>query len=139
MKARDTRNWHAALMDFGSLIQTKTNPKWDICPLTRKGIMKTTQYVFDRSRGTACCAPTRKKPEPGRFVGSKFIPNRIFRGKIVEALRDTPEGLTLEKIGREVCIDWDQVLLEDWLKKLITKLVQDSLLRKKGRVYALSE
>ena len=79
------------------------------------------------------------KREPGRFVGSKFIPNRIFRGKIVEALRDAPEGLTLEKIGREVCIDWDQVYLEDWMKKLITKLVQDSLLCKKGARYALSE
>jgi len=134
----DTRNWHAALMDFGSLVQTKSNPKWHLCPLTKKGIMKTTPKNFI----VEIDPPKRidlTKREPGRFVGSKFIPNRIFRGKIVEALRDAPEGLTLEKIGREVCIDWDQVYLEDWMKKLITKLVQDSLLCKKGARYALSE
>lgn len=128
-----TRDWHAALMDFGSLVQTKTHPKWEICPLTKRGLMKTTPKNFPKSFKAFIST------EPGRLVGSKFIPNRIFRGKIVEALRDAPEGLTLEKIGREVCIDWDQVYLENWMKKLITKLVQDSLLRKKGARYSLSE
>ena len=31
--------WHAALMDFGSLVQTKRNPRWEECPLTAAGIM----------------------------------------------------------------------------------------------------
>ena len=49
---RKTKNlsadWHAALMDFGSLVQTKKNPRWDICPLTKKGICKASRTVETR-------------------------------------------------------------------------------------------
>ncbi|OGJ57580.1 hypothetical protein A3H22_00910 [Candidatus Peribacteria bacterium RIFCSPLOWO2_12_FULL_55_15] len=31
----------------------------------------------------------------------RFLPNRIFRGKVIDLLRDHPRGLTLAGIGRE--------------------------------------
>jgi adenine-specific DNA glycosylase len=90
IKTGTTADWHAALMDFGSLVQTKRNPRWDICPLTRERIMKTTKKNFPvtlrRAQGDS-------QKEPGRLVGSVFVPNRIFRGRIVEALRDAHRGL----------------------------------------------
>ena len=136
LSTEDTANWHAALMDFGSLVQTKNNPKWDICPLTARGIMKTTPLTFLR-RGKACLAPTTKK-EPGRMVGQRYIPNRIFRGKIVEALRDADRAWTLEHIGKHICIDWE-ARHRAWLRKLLAKLAVDQLVvwRKSG--YVLSD
>lgn len=62
------------------------------------------------------------------MVGSVYIPNRIFRGKIVEALRDAQDGLSEEEIGRQVCIDWNPDL-RPWLNQLVKKLVQEKLLK----------
>ncbi|MBM3230810.1 hypothetical protein FJZ28_00610 [Candidatus Peregrinibacteria bacterium] len=117
-------DWHAALMDYGSLVCTKRNPKWDVCPLTKAGIMK-----------AAYCVPTvnsqqpTAKPEPGRIIGSKFIPNRIIRGRIVEELRDEPSGLPLPEIGSRVCIDWSPRRHTVWLREIIAKLERDSMVR----------
>ena len=135
--SHDAKNWHAALMDFGSLVQTKNNPKWDVCPLTARGIMKTNpkNFSFVETRRWR----VSKKSEPGRMVGSKYIPNRIFRGKIVEALRDAERGLTVTQIGREVCIDWNAKEHELWLKNLIKKLVHDRLIDTKKNAYVLAE
>ncbi|MBI2524157.1 hypothetical protein HYW11_03015 [Candidatus Peregrinibacteria bacterium] len=122
--------WHAALMDFGSLIQTKSNPKWHLCPLTAARIMRTTPKNFR-------AAATQTRREPGRLVGARFIPNRIFRGKVIDLLRDHPQGLTLKAIGRQICLDWSQEHRE-WLGRILTKLRRDSLLKNRGKKYVLS-
>ncbi len=126
-----TADWHAALMDFGSLVCTKTNPKWDICPLTAKGLCKAAYKVK---------APTKRKPstEPGRLVGSRFIPNRIFRGKVIEELRDAERGLSLEELGTNVCLDWSQEH-HDWLQQLLKGLVKDQLIAKNRQRYVLAD
>ena len=122
-----TRNWHAALMDFGSLVCTKRSPKWDICPLTKAGLMKAA-YKVKLTRST-------KRKEPGRTVGSRFVPNRIFRGKVVEELRDNVDGLTVAEIGRRICIDWNEVVHTAWLNGIIEALEKDQLLiAKRGKV-----
>lgn len=126
--------WHAALMDFGSLVQTKSNPKWNICPLTEKGIMKTTQKQFEK-RSSAASTPAKK--EPGRFEGAKYVPNRIFRGRIVDALREY-DRLTLDQLGPEICHDWSDEHRE-WLKKILHKLTQDALIARKGDAFVLAE
>ncbi len=119
LRSGDARNWHAALMDFGSLVCTKRHPRWDICPLTKAGIMKAAYK-------TPTPSPTPKK-EPGRMVGQKFVPNRIVRGKIIEELRDSPAGLTQEEIGKRVCIDW-HASHRVWLRDIIEALKRDHLI-----------
>lgn len=131
----DTRNWHAALMDYGSLVQTKNNPKWDVCVLTQRDIMVT--KPADWSPPVRGAAKEKLKKEPGRMVGSNYIPNRIFRGKIVEALRDADGPLDAETIGQQVCIDWADEHRE-WLQGLVDKLVKDALISKKGEKFTLS-
>lgn len=127
----DARNWHAALMDFGSIVCTKSNPKWDVCPLTAAGLMKAAYKVpvLDRKR--------TKKAEPGRMEGAKFVPNRIFRGRIVDALRDAKNGMTLDEIGREIAKDWDLAQHESWLTGIVDKLVSEEIVRRKGERIAL--
>ena len=129
-----TANWHAALMDFGSLVQTKRNPKWEQCPLTAKGIMKATEQNMPDASGKG------RKTEPGRMVGSRFIPNRIFRGKIVEALRDSKKGMTLEEIGKEICIDWcGEEKQCSWLQDCVLALQRDQLVMQKADMFLLTE
>ncbi|MBM3228190.1 hypothetical protein FJZ27_05045 [Candidatus Peribacteria bacterium] len=139
---QDAAQWHAALMDFGSLVQTKRNPRWDICPLTAKGIMKTTLRSFEQralsSKSGSKLTAHSLKLEPGRYVGSRFVPNRIFRGKVVEELRDAKQ-LSLDDIGRRICLDWSPREHRKWLRGILDKLEKDRMLKKQGGTYAMSE
>lgn len=127
-------DWHAALMDFGSLVCTKRSPKWDICPLTKAGIMKAAFKTPDPNY-----KPQATKREPGRMVGSKYIPNRIFRGKVVDELRDATSGLSAAEIGRRVCLDWDATEHTVWLDGIIEALKKDHLIQCKGSKLVLAE
>ncbi|TSC78994.1 MAG: A/G-specific adenine glycosylase [Candidatus Peregrinibacteria bacterium Gr01-1014_25] len=137
--AGNPREWHAALMDFGSLVQTKRNPKWEICPLTARGLMKTTERSYKRSAVSGQwgkvppSAHRSSRTEPGRVIGGRFTPNRIVRGRIVELLRDAKTPLTLERIGREVCIDWEKEKHRSWLNTIVEKLTRDRLVERRGR------
>ncbi len=130
---RTAAEWHAALMDYGSLVCAKKNPRWDICPLTQRGLMKAAFKV------RLCRDLTRLLREPGRYVGARYIPNRIVRGKIVEELRDEPQGLPLAEIGRRVCIDWSPREHRRWLAAILAKLMKDRLLTERRRKYVLTE
>lgn len=126
--------WHDALMDYGSLVCTKRNPKWEKCPLTTRGIMKAAYKV-----PTTCNLQPATSLEPGRFVGSRYIPNRIFRGRVVDELRDEPAGLPLQEIGRRICLDWNPAEHRIWLKSIVLKLARDKLLMRHGKHYLLCE
>ena len=135
LRFSDTANWHAALMDFGSLVCTKKNPRWDICPLTAKGLCKASYRLKNDSMkiGSEKRMTKKKKEEPGRIVGTRFVPNRIFRGKIIEELRDEEQGLSLHQIGRRVCLDWSNDHRR-WLQEILQKLQRERFLEeKKGR------
>lgn len=125
-------DFFSALMDFGSLVQTKTNPKWTICPLTAEGIMKTTAKSLK--------TPVTKKEskEPGRIIAGRFVPNRIIRGRIVEALRDAPNGLPLQKIGPQVAIDWNEKEHREWLQAIVDKLMKEKMILLKQKKLSLA-
>lgn len=129
-------DWHAALMDFGSLVQTKSNPKWDICPLTENGLMKATPENYKPLPLTSSLALSRK--EPGRMMGAKYIPNRIFRGRIVDELREHQDGLSFEMIGSGICHDWSPEH-HAWLEQLLRKLKADGLIAVRKDLYVLGE
>lgn len=130
--ARDARNWHAALMDFGSLVCTKRSPKWESSPRIAALLSKETL----KKAGRQSTSISQKK-EPGRFVGSRFIPNRIFRGRVIEELRDQPKGLTLEQIGSRISVDWSEVEHREWLLGLMEKLKRDALVKNSRKKYVL--
>ncbi len=137
---RNTSDWHAALMDFGSLVCTKNNPKWDLMSTKMKSICMA--YGKDIIR-------TKKvnKTEPGRMMAGKFVPNRIFRGKIVEVLRSADTGLTLEDLGHAAIADWPVLseangMMGDhrmWLVTLIESLKKDCLIEKVKGKWQLKE
>ena len=126
-----TADWHAALMDFGSLVCTKRSPKWDMCPLTAKGLCKAAYKVHFEPRKVI------RKLEPGREMAGKFVPNRIFRGRIINKLRDAPQGMSAQDIGVHICIDWSTDDHAEWLQGLLQDLEKDQLIHRKKQSYAL--
>ncbi len=59
------------------------------------------------------------------FVGS----SRFYRGRIVHALREVPEGgsLPLDELGRQVKADYTESD-EAWLRELAARLADDGLI-----------
>lgn len=121
----------AALMDFGSAMCKKSNPRCDICPMAKDGLCKAAFKIQKIVRV--------EKKEPGRLVGSTFIPNRIFRGRIIEVLRDEQRGMTFDQIGKHITIDWNINEHTNWLQAILAKLIQEEIVKKAGSKYILSE
>ncbi len=123
----------SSLMDYGSLVQTKRSPKWGECVLSAKGLMKTTKRTYEHAMAKQ--TRTTRRKEPGRMIAGTFTPNRIVRGRIVEALRDHPQGLSLDGVGRQVAMDWDAHEHRMWLQEIIDKLLREQMVRiQKGRI-----
>lgn len=77
--------------------------------------------------------------EPGRMIGARYVPDRIIRGRVIDALRDAEDGLDLASIGAGVCIDWNPDSHEAWLQRLINKLEQEGMLTRQGTLYTLGQ
>jgi A/G-specific adenine glycosylase len=125
MKRGTAKDFFAALMDFGSLVCTKSNPKWHL--LTPRMASVCASY------GVTIAKTKRTKKEPGRIIGQRFVPERITRGKVVECLRHRDKGASLPLIGKHVAPDWDEKLHRLWMQKILTKLVRDELVQSKAK------
>ncbi|MFA5800161.1 MAG: hypothetical protein WC840_04345 [Candidatus Peribacteraceae bacterium] len=123
---RISADWHSALMDFGSLVCTKTNPKWELYPPKLKSITKAYGKAINRTKKL-------NNAEPGRMIEGRFVPNRIIRGRIVDHLRDQKEGGSLPSIGKIVASDWNRAVHEAWLRNILGKLKRDRLVVRRGR------
>lgn len=131
VRALSTVDWHAALMDYGALICTKNNPKWEKFSPGMKEACKAYGSKINRTKNL-------NKREPGRIVGGRFIPNRIFRGRIVEALRDHPQGLTPKELGERITVDWSMGRHGEWLQGLVQGLAKEGLIQRSAGRFALS-
>lgn len=78
--------WHQAVMDIGALFCTARAPKCSACPLA----------VLCPSTGNMEEVKKSKRPEPS-WNG---IPNRIWRGRVVQILRELEDeaGITLAEL-----------------------------------------
>jgi A/G-specific adenine glycosylase len=106
--------WNQALMDFGATVCTSRQPRCAECPVA----------TVCRSRASMERIPApRSKREPS-FNG---IPNRIYRGRIVEALRHRPTIRTVV-LGKMICTRYSP-RNESWLHGLLAGLQRDGLIR----------
>jgi A/G-specific adenine glycosylase len=113
---RHAGDWNQALMDLGATLCTSSAPKCDACPVSkfcpssfqvRKRIVKST------------------KKEPSR----DGLPNRVYRGRIVEILRHFAGGksITAKRLGRQIKNGYS-VHDEKWLVRLMKGLEKDGLI-----------
>lgn len=107
--------WHQAIMDIGALFCTARRPDCAVCPLSGGC----------RSAFSIQTVVKTKRAEPSRFG----IPNRIWRGKTVEVLRNVPHGVALaegELFTRAIerpATDADA----EWFRGLLAALERDGV------------
>jgi len=119
-----SRDLHNALMDFGSVVCMRNNPSCSVC------ILKTSCQFFPlyQNHKEEVLFVKEKKIEKGVYEQSKFIPNRIFRGRIVEFVRQNEaKEISFEELGKYIKKDYQQQE-QEWLLILCQGLKRDKLL-----------
>ncbi|HAL56126.1 MAG TPA: A/G-specific adenine glycosylase [Bacteroidetes bacterium] len=108
--------WNQALMDLGASICTAASPRCERCPVNRH--CGSAFAVKRRARSKA-------KSEPAR----DGVPNRVYRGRVVEALRnlDANRSIPFPTLGRMLKPNFSR-RDKAWLTKLLTDLERDGLI-----------
>jgi A/G-specific adenine glycosylase len=121
---RNAAAWNQALMDLGATVCKARNPACAICPINPA-------CVYRRSHGpnsgTASMPGRAGKPEPTH----RGIPRRLWRGRIIQALRDHPT-LSVAKLGDSIIPDFTPGELP-WLSGLLARLQDDGLITVQNR------
>ena len=114
-------DWNQALMDLGSLVCTAANPKCDLCPVSQS-----CPSAFKVKRTTRGRSPV----EPRR----DGIPNRIYRGRIVEILRNVRarKSISFGMLASQVKPDFTH-RDRQWLSGVLSGLQKDGLVRLAGK------
>ena len=89
--ARRSYDWNQALMDLGATVCTARRPRCGVCPVAGACLSR---------EGMAPARRTRRRPEPGLHG----VPNRIYRGRIIEVLRSGRKGTAwrMDDIGTKI-------------------------------------
>ena len=111
--------WHACLMDFGSLVMTKTNPKRELLSTKLRSICKAYGKVKVGTKKVI-------KTEPGIDVDGRFIPRRIIRGKVVEVLRSADGWMSIDEVAR--MIGFGSMNDQQWFDDVLKGLKRDGLI-----------
>jgi A/G-specific adenine glycosylase len=110
--------WMQALMDLGASVCTARSPRCPSCPAAplcaSSSVMKKIQSVA---------------PRPERSLYG--VPNRLYRGRIVETLRSSPGGIPIETIGRRILGRYS-ARHASWLRSLILGLKKDGVVAIQG-------
>ena len=116
-----SHDWNQALMDLGATVCTAARPKCNLCPLI--DLCQSAHQVRRKKSGET-------KSEPGRGG----IPNRIYRGRTIQALRElkTQKGLTISALAWKIKPDFKSGDRE-WLNALLRGLQKDGLVHLHAR------
>ena len=69
---------------------------------------------------------TKKTKE--RIHANKKYPDRIYRGRILKAVREHVRGIDINDIGPIIDVTFNEKQDKTWLEQMVQRLVQDSLL-----------
>jgi len=118
---RTASSWNQALMDLGATVCIASSPRCDQCPLLK---------LCPSAHSVSRVKKRSAKPEPGRGG----IPNRIYRGRIVEALRTLRRGqsMTPGALARTAMNDFHRGD-QQWFESLLDSLERDGLIRRHSR------
>lgn len=113
-------DWNQALMDLGATICTARRPHCTLCPVAR---ICRSQKSMERS------TPHIARNEPSH----DGIPNRVYRGRIIEHLRihERKSGVRLDHLAKRIHPRFAP-RHEAWLNNLIDGLRKDRLITVQG-------
>jgi A/G-specific adenine glycosylase len=130
--SRVSADWHAALMDFGSLVCTKKKPAWDLMSPALRSVCSSDGWQNPLIKRSS------SKAEPGRMMAGVFVPRRIIRGRIIAALRDHPQGLSTRELGTHITVDREVSADCNWIEDILLQLQRDHLIEQRGTRWILS-
>lgn len=114
---------HNALMDFGSSVCMRNSPSCSTCVLS-----SSCKFApLYKESGSKALFVMEKKKEKGVSENGKHIPNRIFRGRIVEFVRKNAGVVKIGDLGNAVKKDYT-TSDKDWLVWLCTRLQKDGMI-----------
>jgi A/G-specific adenine glycosylase len=135
----DAYTWNQALMDFGAMVCPARTPKCGDCPVnvlclsarflrdgtagalnTRYAALKRKQIADGTTGGPP--GPGRPKPEPSH----RGIPRRIWRGRVVEALRASDGPRSIPELRKLVRPSGKPASLK-WLGEVVGRLEKDGV------------
>ena len=112
-------DWNQAVMDLGATVCLARSPRCGACVMNSlcasAGAMK-----------PPLTRPARREPM------LNGVPNRIYRGRIVDRLRHARRPLRLDALGRSIHARFSP-RHRSWLERLIVGLEKDGLVRLGGR------
>jgi A/G-specific adenine glycosylase len=124
---RNVYRWNQALMDFGATVCRPQKPHCTVCPVA--GLCA--------SGASMKLRPVRhSRSEPSRHG----IPNRIYRGRIVEELRGVhaTRGIAADTLGRRICDGFSE-RDRPWFNALLKGLRRDGLITVSGNASSESQ
>ena len=115
--ARRGYDWNQALMDLGATVCTARAPRCSVCPVAARCRSRTVMRHV---------AVVQKKQEPSLYG----VPDRIYRGRIIEVLRGLGHRRTvaLSVLGTTILSRFSHRNIA-WLTRLLHQLEQDGLVR----------
>lgn len=112
-------DWNQSLMDFGSLVCTARKPQCVSCPVQHE--CKSAFKMNEPKKG-------EKKAQVKTEKKERAVPDRIYRGKIVQQLRSLTEGTSVDaiSIGEKIHNSIKENL--DWYHGLLEALEKDGMI-----------
>ncbi len=118
-------DFHSALMDFGSLVCLRVKPLCSDCMLRAKCAF----FPKYKENSGAVLFVAEKKEERGRKEMGKHIPNRIFRGRILNFVRERGgSDVSVSTLGCTIKKDY-HTEDKEWLLELCEKLQREGYLK----------
>lgn len=121
----DAYIWNQALMDIGSTICLARKPRCTVCPV--KTFCRSSQLPQSPIRNRQS---NIRNSEPS-YLG---LPRRLWRGKIVEALRSVngKGRLSIHQLAREIHYDLNNSTMS-WLQDVLRQLEKDTIITQRKR------
>ena len=121
LPSKNAYSWNQALMELGALICTASSPRCSDCPVN--ALCPSAFAVRSTFRKPA-------KADPGK----DGIPDRIYRGRIIEVLRhlDGGRSIHVRQLGKRIKRNFTAGDLP-WLRTLLSGLVRDGLVFLRAR------
>jgi A/G-specific adenine glycosylase len=112
-------SWHQALMDIGSSFCKAQNPKCILCPIP--------DCLYKNNPSLYRIKPTKSKKTEASF---RNIPNRLWRGKTIEFLRNDHQlGHHLKDVLHSILKQNPKEIDITWFKEsIIPSLIKDHLI-----------
>lgn len=116
------------------------------------------QAIFDlatdicqKSPKCATCPLRRDCPVSKKFLSGKVVipkqmvkkaiesrhlekpyPDRIYRGRILKAVRESTQGINPQMLGNAIDKTFDPIVDTEWIEAMLSRLTKDQLIEKRG-------